>query len=194
MLKPIKGKFQLTKSIITKDVKEIEKFYQEAVKDRQEGLMLKVPNSVYTFGRHVGTMYKIKGVMESLDLVIIGATWGEGARAKWLTSYEIACKDPSTGIFLSCGNISTGLSEDEYKSMTKELKKIIISEKGKIVNVKPKIVLEVGYQNIQKSPHYESGFGLRFPRFIRLREDKGPNGTDTLERVKSLYKSQGKSG
>jgi len=194
ILHPIKGKFQMAKSIITNDVKKLEKFYEDATKEKQEGLMLKVPSAPYTFGRHVGTMYKIKGVMENLDLVVISATWGEGVRAKWLTSYELACKDPGTGKFLSCGFMSTGLKEDEYAQMSKELEKIITSEKGKNVIVKPKIVLEVAYQEIQKSPNYESGYGLRFPRFVKFRFEKGPNEVDTIERVKSLYKSQGKVG
>ncbi len=194
ILNPIKNKFQPAKSLITNDVKKLEKFYDDAIKDRQEGLMLKVPNAEYVFGRHVGTMYKIKPVMEDLDLVVISATWGEGTRSKWLTSYELACKEPDTGKILSCGFMSTGLSEEEYELMTKKLKKIIVSEKGKTVIAKPKIVLEVAYQEIQKSPNYESGFGLRFPRFVRIREDKGLNEVDTIERVKSLYKSQGRAG
>ncbi len=194
ILNPIKGKFQMAKSIVTNDVKKLEQFYEDAVKDRQEGLMLKVPTAPYVFGRHVGTMYKIKGVMENLDLVVISATWGEGVRAKWLTSYELACRDPDTGKFLSCGFMSTGLSEEEYETTTKELKKVVVSEKGKSVIVKPKIVLEVSYQEIQKSPNYESGFGLRFPRFVKFRFEKGPEEVDTIERVKSLYKSQGRAG
>lgn len=194
ILKPVEGKFQLAKSIITSDAKKLEKFYQDAIKDKQEGLMLKVPGSPYVFGRHVGTMYKIKGVMENLDLVVISATWGEGTRVKWLTSYELACRNPDTGKFLSCGFMSTGLSEEEYGTMTKELQKLIVSEKGKTVIVKPKIVLEVAYQEIQKSHNYESGFGLRFPRFVRVRDDKGSNDIDTIERVESLYKSQGHAG
>ena len=193
-LKPIPKKFQLANQIITDDVGKLQKFFEEAIKERQEGLMLKVSSSPYVFGRHVGTMYKIKAVMENLDLVIISATWGEGGRSKWLTSYELACRDPNTGRFLSCGNMSTGLSEEEYKGMTQELKKITIAEKGKTMFVKPKIVLEVSYQNIQKSPHYESGFGLRFPRFIRIRKEKGPDEADTMDRVNRLYRSQGKAG
>lgn len=194
ILYPIKDKFQLAKSMVTNDVKKLENFYEDAVKARQEGLMLKVPNTSYVFGRHVGTMYKIKPTMENLDLVIISATWGEGIRTKWLTSYELACRDPDSGKFLSCGNMSTGLSEEEYEMMTKELKKLITSEKGKTAIVKPKIVLEVAYQEIQKSPNYESGFGLRFPRFVRIRDDKGPNEVDTIERIKKLYSSQGRAG
>ena len=191
ILNEIPGKFQFAKEIITDDIKKLEEFYHEALNAKQEGLMLKVPSSRYVFGRHVETMYKIKPIMETLDLVIVGATWGEGARAKWLTSYLLACRDPDTGKFLPCGMMSTGLTEEQYEQMTKLLKGLIISEKGKEVVVKPKIVVEVGYQEIQKSPNYESGFALRFPRFIRDRSsEKGPEEADTLERIKNLFESQ----
>ena len=190
----IPGKFELAKQVITKDVKIIEEFYNEALKAKQEGIMLKVLNSPYRFGRHVGGWYKIKPTMESLDLVIVGATWGEGSRANWLTSFELAVRDPDTGNFLRCGMMSTGLTEEEYEVMTELLKPLIIYEKGKEVKVKPKIVIEVKYQEIQKSPNYESGYALRFPAFVRLRDDKGPEEADTIDRLVELYKSQGKAG
>ncbi|MEM5802195.1 MAG: ATP-dependent DNA ligase [Candidatus Aenigmatarchaeota archaeon] len=194
IVKEIPQKFQLAKMIYTDDIKALEKFYKEALDAKQEGIFLKVPSSKYIFGRHVGGWYKIKPVKETLDCVIVGATWGEGSRAKWLTSYELAVRDPNTGKFLRCGMLSTGLTEEEYEMMTNLLKKLIISEKGKEVKVKPKIVIEAGYQEIQKSPNYESGFALRFPRFIRIREDKGPTEADTLERIKNLFESQGRAG
>ena len=194
IVKPIPGKLQLAKQIVSDDIKELEKFYKEALEARQEGIFLKVLDSPYIFGRHVGGWYKIKPVMETLDLVIVGATWGEGARAKWLTSYELACRDVDTGKFLRCGMMSTGLSESEYKTMTSTLKPLIIGEKGRTVKVKPKVVIEVKYQEIQKSPNYESGMALRFPALSRIREDKGPNDIDTLERIKKLYESQCRTG
>jgi len=193
-IKPITKKFQLSKMIFTGDIKKLNKFYKEALKAKQEGLMLKIPKSSYVFGRHVETMYKIKEIMETLDLVVIGATWGEGARAKWITSFLLACRDPDTGKFLTCGRTSTGLKEEEYEKMTKKLKPLIIKEKGKNIEVKPKIVMEVAYQEIQKSPHYGSGFALRFPRFQTLRPEKGPEEADTLGRVKKLFESQGRTG
>ncbi|MBI2543039.1 MAG: ATP-dependent DNA ligase [Candidatus Aenigmarchaeota archaeon] len=193
IVNPINGKFQLAKFIITNDVKKIEEFYEDAISNKQEGLMLKVLDSPYVFGRHVETMYKIKPVMENLDLAIIGATWGEGGRVRWLTSYILGCKDPDTGNLLEVGMMSTGLSEDQYDDMTKKLKPLIINEKGRTVYVKPKIIVEVGYQEIQKSPNYNSGYALRFPRFIRERSlDKSE--PDTLNRVVSLFRSQGRLG
>ncbi|RLF60581.1 MAG: DNA ligase, partial [Thermoplasmata archaeon] len=151
-------------------------------------------DSKYVFGRHVGGWYKIKPIMETLDLVIVAATWGEGKRSKWLSSYVLACREPDTGNYLPCGMMGTGLTEDMFQLMTDALKPLITEEKGKDVKVRPRIVVEVAYQEIQKSSNYESGFALRFPRLIRVRDDKGPEEADTTERVKNLYKSQGREG
>jgi len=194
IVKIMPNKFQLAEQLITDDLKKAEDFYKKALADKQEGVMLKVLDPTYVLGRHVGTMYKIKPIMETLDLVIVGATWGEGARATWLTSYVLACRDPDTGDLLECGMMSTGLTEEEYKQMTITLKSLIISEKGKTVKVKPKIVVEVAYQEIQKSPTYGSGFALRFPALKNIRFEKGPEEADTIERMVELFKSQGKAG
>jgi DNA ligase-1 len=193
-VKIIPGKFQLTKQIVTKNIKKLEEFYQEALNAKQEGIFLKVIDAPYIFGRHVGGWYKIKPTMETLDLVIVGATYGEGLRAKWLSSYVLACRDPDTGNFLPCGMMGTGLTEEQFQQMTDKLKHLIIKESGREVEVRPEIVVEVAYQEIQKSPNYESGFALRFPRMVRIREDKGPDEVDTIQRVEELFKSQGRAG
>lgn len=193
IVKPIPGKFQLAEMIVADDVTKLEKFYEEALKAKQEGIFLKVKDAPYIFGRHVGGWYKIKPVQETLDLAIVGATWGEGARARWLTSYILACKDPNTGELLECGMMSTGLNEEQYQKMTKKLKPLIINEKGRTVYVKSKIIIEVGYQEIQKSPNYSSGYALRFPRYIRERTEEKSE-PDSLDRVVSLFKSRGKAG
>lgn len=187
-------KIKIAESIIPKSIEEIKNFYNKAKELKQEGIMIKNLDSKYVFGRHVGGWYKIKETMENLDLVIVGATWGEGSRAKWLTSYLLACRDEDTGKLLTCGMMSTGLTEEEYEMFTQLLKPLIIKQNGRDVTIKPKIVIEVGYQEIQKSPNYESGFALRFPRFVRLREDKSVEEVDTLERLKDLFESRGKKG
>jgi len=194
IIKPIPKKIELAKQLVTDNVKKTESFYQEALNAKQEGVFLKVLDSHYVFGRHVGGWYKIKPIMETLDLVIVGATWGEGSRAKWLSSYVLACRDPDTGKFLPCGMMGTGLTEEQFQLMTDTLKELILEEKGRKVKIRPKIVVEIAYQEVQKSPNYESGLALRFPRLIRIREDKGPEEADTVERVYELFKSQGKSG
>lgn len=194
IVKSIPGKFQLAEQFITDDLKKAEKFYKVALDAKQEGVMLKILDSNYIFGRHVGGWYKIKPIMETLDLVIIGATWGEGKRVKWLSSYVLGCRDPNTGEFLECGMMSTGLTEEEYENMTNVLKPLIEFEKGRDVKIKPKVVIEVGYQEIQKSPNYKSGFALRFPRLVRIRQDRSADDADTIERLESLFKTQGRVG
>lgn len=190
-------KIVLAKNKIASDKKDVEKFFREAVNAGNEGLMFKSLKSPYKPGARVGYMVKFKHIMETLDLAIVGAEWGEGKRAKWLSSYTLACIDEN-GNFLEIGKASTGLKEKEeeglsFQEMTKILKPLTLSEKGKEVKIKPKIVIEVGYEEIQKSPTYESGFALRFPRVIQIREDKGPDESSTLDYVKGLYSSQKKS-
>ena len=147
----------------------------------------------YKPGSRVGYGVKIKPTMETLDLVIVGADWGEGKRASWLSSFTIACRHH--GEFLEIGKVGTGIKEKEelgvsFHQLTKLLKPLIVSEKGKSVRVKPKIVIEINYEEIQKSPTYSSGFALRFPRLVRLREDRGPSDISTLDTVKRYYKEQ----
>ncbi len=189
-------KIVLSKSKITSSEKDVEKFFKDAVNAGNEGLMFKSLNAPYKPGARVGHMIKFKHIMETLDLVIVGAEWGEGKRSKWLSSYEIACVDEG-GNLLEIGRASTGLKEKEeeglsFMEMTKMLKPLIISEKGKEVKVKPKIVIEIGYEEIQKSPSYTSGMALRFPRIIRIRDEKGADDASTLDYVKKLYEGQKK--
>jgi DNA ligase-1 len=133
-------------------------------------------------------MYKLKPVAETLDLVIVGAEKGEGRRTKWLGSFLLACRDPDTGDFLEIGKMATGLSDEQLQALTDELQPDVIEEQGKQVKLKPKMVVEVGYQEIQKSPTYSSGYALRFPRLVRVREDLSPEEADTVERVDKLMK------
>ncbi|MBU5689801.1 MAG: ATP-dependent DNA ligase [Candidatus Aenigmatarchaeota archaeon] len=199
-IKQIPNRFVLAKQIITDKVNELKKFYKESLNAKQEGLFLKVIESKYVFGRKVGGWYKLKPTMETLDLAIIGATWGTGKRAGWMGSFILGCKDEKTGKFLECGMLGTGVKEKKtaetditFKELTEILKPLIISEDASQIKIKPKVVISVDYQEIQKSPNYDSGFALRFPRFISLREDKGIDDVDTIERIKYLYNMQKKS-
>ncbi|MEM5833323.1 MAG: ATP-dependent DNA ligase, partial [Candidatus Aenigmatarchaeota archaeon] len=101
-------KIQLAESIYSDNIREIEEFYNRALSLKQEGIMLKNPQSFYIFGRHVGGWYKIKPIMETLDVVIVGAEYGEGSRSKWLSRYLFAVRDEDTGELLTCGMVSTG--------------------------------------------------------------------------------------
>jgi len=187
IIEPINGKFQLAEQMRTKDLKKAEEFYHRALNSGQEGVMVKNLNAPYQPGKRVGYMYKVKPEKESLDLVIVGAEWGQGRRATWLASFILAVRDEETGELLEIGKMGTGLTDEQFKEMTSRLRPLIEFEKDNIVHIKPKIVVEVGYQELQKSTNYKSGFALRFPKLIRIRDDKGVDEADTLERIKKLY-------
>ena len=183
---------------MTKDLKRAEKFYLEALRAKQEGVMVKNLDAPYQPGRRVaGGWLKVKPIMETLDLVITGGIWGTGKRAGWLGSFIISCRDEEGG-FLECGMMGTGIKEkktDEnditFVDLTKMLKPYVEKESGNKVIIKPRIVVEVAYEEIQKSPNYSSGYALRFPRLVRLRTDeKSARDADTIERINHLFKMQ----
>ncbi|MDD5133025.1 MAG: ATP-dependent DNA ligase [Candidatus Nanoarchaeia archaeon] len=195
IVKQEKGKIILTKKLVTADEQEAIDFYKQAIKNGLEGVMLKNLNAEYKAGRYVNYMCKLKPVLEPLDLVIIGAEYGTGKRAGGLSSFVLGCK--SGNKFLACGMMGTGIKEKvseegvTFTELTKILKPYIISEDGKSVKIKPKIVVEVEYEEIQASPSYESGYALRFPRFKRLRiKEKTEKDANTLEDLKRIYKIQ----
>jgi len=193
IIKPVGGKFQLAKQLVTKDLKKAKKFYQEALKAGQEGLIIKNLDAKYQPGRRVGYWLKVKPVMENLDLVIIGATWGTGKRAGWFGSFVLGCRSGDN--FVECGMIGTGIKEKaeegvNFKELTKLLKPHIQSREGNNVKIKPDVIIEVAYEEIQKSPNYTSGFALRFPRVIQLRTDKRLDEVDDTKRIKRLYEQQ----
>ncbi|MFA6888757.1 MAG: ATP-dependent DNA ligase, partial [Candidatus Woesearchaeota archaeon] len=184
----------LSRIIITDKEEEANKFYNESLDKGNEGIMAKNLEAIYKPGSRVGFGVKVKPVMESLDVAIVGAEWGEGKRSKWMTSFIIACRDEENNL-VTIGKVGTGIKELEgegvtFEQLTEMLKENIINEKGKEVTVRPTIVIEVHYEEIQKSPTYSSGYALRFPRLIRLREDRGVYGCSTLKQVEELYTEQ----
>ncbi len=188
IIKQVPWKIELAKQIISSDEKEVDAFYKEALSKDQEGIMMKNLDAPYKPGSRVGYGIKIKPIKETLDLAISGAEWGTGKRSKWLSSFTLACKKDDD--YLDIGKMGTGLNEKEFAEVTEKLKPLITSEDGKEVRVKPIILVEIGYEEIQKSPTYGSGYALRFPRLIRFRDDKDE--PDDLEKVESIYNEQGK--
>lgn len=191
--KEAEKKIVLTKKLVSDNEREIEKFYEKSINMGFEGIMLKNLEKEYTPGRKVGGWLKIKPTLEPLDLVITGATYGEGKRSNVLSSYRLSCRLGDK--FLECGMMGTGIKEKgegtTFAKLTKMLKPLIISEHGREVNVKPEIVVEVAYEEVQKSPTYKSGFALRFPRLIRLRtEDKKAKEANTIEDLERIYLTQ----
>jgi DNA ligase-1 len=167
-----------------------EDIYRRALDAGHEGIMLKNPSSVYAPGKRGKNWLKIKPVMETLDLVVIGARWGEGRRARFLGSYRLGCLDPETGKLLDIGWVATGLTDEMLADLTEMFKDLMVVQKGMEVELKPAVIFEVAYEEIQKSPNYASGYALRFPRLVTVRDDKSLQEADTIERVVSLYRVQ----
>ncbi len=187
IVKQEKFKIVLAKQLISDDEKEVAKFYEEALNENQEGLMGKKLDAPYKPGARIGYAVKLKPEDSDFDLVITGAEWGTGKRAGWLTSFDVACKNDDE--LLQIGKVSTGLKEIpgnglSFEEMTEMLKKIIVKSHGRKIEVKPKIVVSVQYQDIQKSPTYSSGYALRFPRIIRQRGDLGIDDIATMAEIK----------
>ena len=177
----------LVKRLITSNPLEAELMLDEAIKAGHEGLMAKKLESHYTPGARGKLWFKIKPV-ENLDVVVKAADWGSGRRKGWLSNYHLAVKENDE--YLVIGKTFKGLTDEQFKWMTKELQKHIISENSYTVNVSPGIVLEVSFNEIQKSPKYKSGYAIRFARVKRIRGDKPIEDIDTLEKVRELYEKQ----
>ena len=176
-----------SRQFVTGDEDKAEAFYTEALNSGEEGIMIKSLDAPYKQGRRVGYIVKLKPIVNDLDLVIVGAEYGSGKRAGWLTSYVVACRVPEG--FAEVGMVSSGLKEKEeegtsYDEMTQILKPLIIDSQGNGVRVQPKIVVSVTYQNIQSSLIYPSGYALRFPRITHYRPDRTTSDIATLADIK----------
>jgi len=180
---------RLAPRIITSDVEKVESFMQSALKEGHEGLMAKSLSSNYSIGARGKKWFKIKPA-DRLDVVIVAADWGSGRRVGWLSNYHLAVRDEDSGEFLVVGKTFKGLTDEEFEGITKRLQELKTRDGRYTVYVKPSIVAEVAYNEIQKSPRYKSGFALRFARISRFRDDKRPDDADTLQRLQQLYDKQ----
>ena len=184
------GDIPLTNQIVTDKKERAEKFLKEALDAGHEGLMAKKLDSPYTPGTRGKRWFKIKPVLEPLDLVITAAEYGYGRRHGWLSDYYLAARDVATGEFLTVGKTFKGLTDAEIIEMTRRLKELTVRQERNRVVVLPKIVVEVAYNEIQKSPKYKSKMALRFARISRIRDDKSPEDADTIEKVREIFERQ----
>ena len=201
---PLRERLAALDSILTERPDEIERaanhqsgdrdalasFYEGALDAGQEGIMVKNREASYQPGSRVGYMMKVKPTLETLDLVVVRATYSEGRRSNNLGRLYLACRDAETGDFREVGRLSTGFTDEELATVTERLEPLIVETDGRDVTLEPAVVLEVEFEELQASPEYDSGYALRFPRFVGFREDLAPNDADTLDRVESLYESQ----
>jgi DNA ligase 1 len=176
---------------VSSDPLEIERTYKEALEAGHEGIMIKVPASPYSPGQRGKNWIKIKPDVDTLDLAVIGGEWGEGKRAHVFGSFLVACQD--SGKLIALSRVATGFSDEQLVEVYELLKDRVIKKSGKEVSFEPDLVFEVGYAELQISPTYEGGFALRFPRFIRIRDDKNIIDVETLDSIRERYQRQAKS-
>ncbi len=177
--------------VVSSDAAVIENVYTDAIAAGHEGIMIKVPTSPYSPGQRGKNWIKIKPEVDTLDLAVIGAEWGEGKRAHAFGSFLVACQNDGKLIPLS--RVATGFSDEQLAEVYGLLKDTVIAKSGKEVTFEPSLVFEVGYAELQASTNYEGGFALRFPRFIRIRDDKDLPDIETIESIRDRYKRQANS-
>ncbi|HYO91502.1 MAG TPA: ATP-dependent DNA ligase, partial [Pyrinomonadaceae bacterium] len=177
---------KMTESIESDKPEDEEKFFRRAVKAGHEGLMAKDPDATYTPGRRADNWMKLKPAFETLDVVVVGGIWGSGRRRGTLSSLVVAIRDKDK--FKTVGKVGTGFTEETLRDLTSRLEPNIITTRGRNVEIEPSMVIEVDFQDIQKTNRYEAGYVLRIPRFKRERTDKSTREADNLERLVRLYK------
>ena len=173
----------------TGDPARAEEIYADALNLGHEGVMVKVLDSPYTPGVRGRLWVKVKPGVETLDLAVIGAEWGEGRRAGMFGSFLLAVQDEG-GRLLPVGKVATGITDEVLADLYDLFKDRVIARSGKEVTFEPGVVFEVGYSEIQTSPNYESGYALRFPRFVRVRDDKSLDEVETLDSLAERYARQ----
>ena len=150
--------------------------------------MIKDLDSLYTPGRRGKSWLKMKRELATLDVVVTAVEYGHGKRIGVLSDYTFAVW--SGGRLVNIGKAYSGLTDVEIANMTKWFLDHTIEDQGFRRTVKPKIVLEVAFNNMMLSDRHDSGYALRFPRIVRLRPDKTAEEADTIERVREIYSTQ----
>jgi DNA ligase-1 len=187
-LETITGGAFLAQKVIVSEEQGAQAFLQRALAQGHEGVMAKDPSSVYEPGSRGKRWFKIKPAL-TVDCAIVAADWGSGRRRGWLSNYHLAVRDDAGG-FAPVGKTFKGLTDQQFAEMTGKLKNLQIQDDGYTVVVRPEVVVEVTYNEIQQSPQYRSGFALRFARITRIREDKGPTQATGLGELRDLYNRQ----
>ena len=172
--------------IITGDAQAAQGFFDAAIAAGQEGLMAKALGGAYEAGRRGGSWIKIKRA-NTLDLVVLAAEWGHGRRHGWLSNLHLGARDPNGG-FVMLGKTFKGMTDELLEWQTKRLQEIEVRREGRVVFVRPELVVEIAFNGLQDSPHYPGGLALRFARVVRYREDKKPEDADTIETVRHLHR------
>jgi DNA ligase-1 len=181
------GRFARSFLISARDVDALETAFAEARSRRNEGLMVKDPDSGYTPGRRGLGWLKMKKALATIDCVVVGVEVGHGKRHGVLSDYTFAVRDTERERLVTIGKAYSGLTDAEIAEMTAWFEEHTIARYGRYRQVEPQIVIEVAFDVIVRSNRHQSGFSLRFPRIAALRPDKSPDEIDTLASVEALY-------
>ena len=168
-------------------VSDLDRAFDAARAAGNEGLIAKDPASAYTPGRRGRTWVKMKRALATLDVVVTGAERGHGRRNGVLSDYTFAVRTSDTDpALLNVGKAYNGLTDVEIAELTERFKASTVQQFGRFHQVRPEVVLEVTFDIVQKSARHKAGYALRFPRIVRIRDDKPPEEIDTLARVREL--------
>jgi DNA ligase-1 len=186
---PVQSKYlQLAPEKMCETREALEESFRAALAAGHEGIVAKAPDSLYTPGRRGRFWFKLKEPFATLDVVVTAVEYGHGKRHGVLSDYTFAVRDGDR--LLNVGKAYSGLTDAEIREFTDYFLRHTVEDEGYRRIVEPKVVLEVAFNNIQRSNRHESGFALRFPRILRIRQDKTPEQIDTLERVRELHDKQ----
>jgi DNA ligase 1 len=179
----------LSPSRLVESAEDIDRAYADARARANEGVMLKAADSQYLPGRRGLAWLKLKRELATLDVVVTGAEFGHGKRAGILSDYTFAVRG-ADGELLNVGKAYSGLTDAEIAELSTWMMEHTLEDRGFFRTVEPLRVLEVAFNNIMRSDRHASGYALRFPRIVRIRDDKPVNEIDTVERVEEVYQSQ----
>jgi DNA ligase-1 len=183
----VTGGRDLAERMVARSVDDAEAFRAAALSAGHEGVMAKDLRSGYAPGGRGKRWFKLK-TAEAVDCVIVAADRGSGRRVGWLSNYHLAVVDGED--LAEVGKTFKGFTDRQFTEMTERLQRLAVADDGYTVRVRPEIVVEVEYNEIQKSPTYPSGLALRFARIARVRDDKGPGQATTLDELRRLYDAQ----
>ncbi len=175
--------------IETADPSEAEDFAAAALDAGHEGVMVKALDAPYQAGARGKAWLKVKPV-HTLDLVVLAAEWGSGRRQGWLSNLHLGARDPDGG-FVMLGKTFKGMTDEILAWQTERLQEIEVSRDRRTVYVRPELVVEVAFNDVQASPTYPGGYALRFARIKGYRPDKGPADADTIDEIRRIYDAQG---
>jgi DNA ligase-1 len=175
--------------LVTRDPTDAAAFVDEALARGHEGVMAKATGAPYQAGSRGFAWLKLKP-SHTLDLVVLAVEWGSGRRRGWLSNLHLGARDPLGGGFVMLGKTFKGMTDEMLAWQTKRFQQIAVASDEYTVYVRPEVVVEIAFSDVQQSPQYPAGMALRFARVKRYRDDKTPAEADTLDAVRAILDKQ----